>query len=76
MFKKATSGVLGSLSCSRTVVRSARQIACGLACGRARLGAPGLGGSDNGPSFGVGSGQVLNILLVISDEPFGLLNGE
>ncbi len=29
-------------------VRSARQNGCGLARGRARLGALGLGGSDNG----------------------------
>ena len=39
LLKKSASGVLGSLSCSRTTVRSARQSPCGLA-GRAFLNSP------------------------------------
>ncbi len=62
MLKKAASGVLALLPNLRAYrlaalrgvrahvlrVRSARQKGCGLACGRARHGALGLGGSDNG----------------------------
>ncbi len=62
MLKKAASGVLALLPNLRAhrlaalrgvrahVLRvcSARQKSCSLACGRARLGALGLGGSDDG----------------------------
>jgi len=42
MLKKAASGVLALLPCSRTRVRSARQNGCGLSFDKLRTGLDGL----------------------------------